>query len=107
MVYAFAAVASALALAWVPRARLWPIAPRSLGAVLGLALIPTLIGHTAVQAAARTTSPSVVALVSPMETIGALAIGAAWLGARPTTMELWGAAVILAGVMIGIVGARG
>src|SRR5262245_33043014 len=51
MVYSFAAAASALGLALVPNARLWPVAPRSLWAVLGLAMIPTLIGHTAVQAA--------------------------------------------------------
>jgi drug/metabolite transporter (DMT)-like permease len=75
-------------------------------AVLGLALVPTVIGHTAVQAAAGTASPSLVALASPMETLGALALGALWLSAWPMPVELWGAGAIVAGVTLGVLGAR-
>ena len=73
-------------------------------AIFALAVIPTLVGHTSVQAAARHLSPAIVALVSPGETLGGLVIGAALLGAIPTWREIAGAAVILAGCSITIVG---
>lgn len=103
LVYAAASVATALLLPFVP---LRPLPLHAIGAIGGLALLPTLVGHTAVQAAARHLSPSVVALVSPAETLGGLAIGAAWLGARPTPVELAGALVIVAGATLAIFGQR-
>jgi drug/metabolite transporter (DMT)-like permease len=106
LVYAAAAIALAPALALSPDARSssWPMPVHGAIAIVALALVPTILGHTAVQAAARTLSPSVVALVSPGETIGALAIGAALLGAIPAPPELAGAAVILCGSVIAILG---
>jgi drug/metabolite transporter (DMT)-like permease len=109
IVYGVAGVVSGVALALAPARAgsvVWPMPAHAAGAVVALALVPTLIGHTAVQAAARTSSPSTVAMVSQIETIGGLAIGAAWLGALPTGTELAGAALILVGVTLGILGAR-
>jgi drug/metabolite transporter (DMT)-like permease len=48
----------------------------------------------------------VVALVSPGETIGSLAIGAALLRTRPSAVELAGTAVILVGSALAMLGAR-
>ena len=75
-------------------------------AILGLAFIPTVIGHTAVQTAARSLSPATVALVSPGETLGGQAIGAWLLHALPTRLETIGAVIIVAGAGLAIAGAR-
>ena len=80
-----------------------PTAPLSawLG-VAALGLGPTLLGHTLVQRAARHVSPSVVALVSPGETAGAILIGAV-TGHVPTPLEWVGAAVIVAGASVTVI----
>jgi drug/metabolite transporter (DMT)-like permease len=75
-------------------------------AIVALALIPTVLGHTAVQTAARRLSPSTVALVSPGETLGGVLIGAAFLAALPTTNEILGCLVIVLGAMIAVFGAK-
>ena len=75
---------------------------RSLLFVVALGLVPTLVGHTLVQSAARHVSPAIVALVSPGETLGAMAIGAALLGEMPTSTEAIGALIILAGSALAI-----
>jgi drug/metabolite transporter (DMT)-like permease len=80
--------------------------PHGAAAIIALALIPTVLGHTMVQTAARRLSPSVVALVSPGETLGSLAIGAALLGAVPSAPELAGAMIVLSGCVLAIRGAR-
>jgi drug/metabolite transporter (DMT)-like permease len=108
LVYLVAAVAAVVAIPlapWPSGVTVWPLPGHSLLAIAGLALVPTLVGHTAVQAAARRTSPSTVALVSPGETVGAIAIGALWLGAVPSPTELAGALVIICGVTVAIFGA--
>jgi len=74
----------------------------ALFAVLGLALIPTLIGHTLTQLLARRARPVLVALVSPGETIGSLAIGAFLMRTPPTQREGIGALFILAGAMLAV-----
>jgi drug/metabolite transporter (DMT)-like permease len=79
---------------------------RASAAVLGLAFIPTLIGHTFVQRAARTAPPVLVALVSAGETVGAILIGALAMGAWPTPREGLGAFIVLAGATLAIVGRR-
>lgn len=107
LVYAAAALALLpLLVVLAERGTPLPHPPRSLLAVLALALVPTLVGHTFVQSAARHASPSLVALVSPMETVGGIAIGAALLGARPSLPELAGTGVILAGVALAIAAQR-
>src|SRR6185437_8620506 len=80
---------------------------RSSLAVLGLAFVPTLIGHTLVQRAARWAPPALVALVCPGETLGAIAIGAIAMGSPPTLREGAGAAIVLTGATIAIFGQRG
>lgn len=75
--------------------------------MVALGLVPTVLGHTAVQTASRSLSPAIVALVSPAETLGGIAIGAALMGATPTPRELCGAAIILAGTAAAILGPKG
>ena len=75
-------------------------------AMLGLALIPTLVGHTIVQRAARVAPPALVALVCPGETLGAIAIGAAFMRTPPTLREGIGAAIVLGGAVLAIFGQR-
>src|SRR5262249_31742039 len=77
---------------------------RALLAVFGLALVPTLIGHTLVQRAAREAPPILVALVCPGETIGGIAIGALAIGALPTPREALGALIIIIGATLAISG---
>ncbi|WP_437778719.1 DMT family transporter [Sorangium sp. So ce1097] len=106
LVYASAAVFLAAALPVAPGALegVSPPPAHAAVAIVALALVPTLVGHTAVQAAARRMSPAIVALVSPGETLGGIVIGALWLGAIPTTTEVAGAAIILAGATVAILG---
>lgn len=75
-------------------------------AVVALGLVPTLIGHTLVQRAARRIAPAIVALTSPGETIGSIVIGAVVLGAWPSAREAAGTAVVIAGATLAIFGAR-
>src|SRR6185369_5421392 len=79
LVYAGAAAALAVALPLSPGAfasPAWPPPARGIAAIAGIALIPTILGHTAVQTASRTLPPAIVSLALPGETIGAIAIGA-------------------------------
>jgi len=73
-------------------------------AIVALGLVPTLVGHTVMQRVARRAPPVLVALVSPGETVGSLAIGAALMGAAPTWTEGAGCALILAGVVLAVTG---
>jgi drug/metabolite transporter (DMT)-like permease len=77
---------------------------RAVLAVVGLGLVPTLVGHTLVQRAARHAPPVLVALVCPGETVGAIAIGCLVMGASPTWPEALGAAVVIAGAVLAIAG---
>lgn len=80
--------------------------PTSLGAIAALAVIPTLGGHTLVQWAARHVPATVVALVSPGETVGSLLIGAVLLEQAPSASEGVGALLVLAGVGCTLVAQR-
>jgi drug/metabolite transporter (DMT)-like permease len=73
------------------------------GAIVALGLVPTLIGHTLVQTAARSVPPAVVAMVSPGETLGSLLIGALAMGAVPTLREGAGALLVIGGATLAIV----
>lgn len=108
-VYASAALLLLPMLALAPGAfasPAWPPTPRALYAVVALGVVPTILGHTAVMAASRTLPPAIVALVSPGETLGGLAVAAALLGAMPTRVELAGAAIIVLGSAAAILGPR-
>lgn len=78
--------------------------PRSFLAIAGIAFIPTVIGHTSVQAAARTLPPAIVSLVSPGETLGGLLVAAVFLHEIPKPQECVGAGLILSGVLFAIFG---
>lgn len=88
---------------WQPAAEPSRIAILS---VVGLAIIPTLVGHTLVQNAARHLSPSIVALVSPGETIGSIAIGAFFMSQVPTTHEAAGALLVILGAACAVTDPR-
>jgi len=110
LVYASASVVLAVMLALAPAAfasPAWPPPAHAIVAIAALGLIPTIIGHTMVQTASRSLPPAIVALVSPGETAGSIAIGAALLGAVPSRAELVGAAIIVAGSAVAIVAPRG
>ena len=95
-----------IALAPLAVAAAWNDTPsfQTWGAVIALGIVPTLIGHTLVQSVARRVPPAVVALVSPGETIGSLAIGALLLSAWPSRREALGSLLVLAGAVIAIYG---
>ncbi len=76
------------------------LTPSAAWAVVALGIVPTLGGHTLVQWSASRMPPSRVALVSPGETVGGLAISAALAGALPSTWEALGALVIVLGVLV-------
>jgi drug/metabolite transporter (DMT)-like permease len=102
LVYAVAALCIVPALPFFADVHLAALETHSIIAIVALGLIPTIGGHTAVQTASRVLSPSVVALVSPGETLGGILIGATMLGALPSGLELIGAALILAGSVVAI-----
>ncbi|MCS6898605.1 MAG: DMT family transporter [Myxococcales bacterium] len=79
----------------------------SMAAILALAVIPTLGGHTLVQWSARHVPASLVALVSPGETVGSLLIGAVLLGQPPSAHEGAGAMLVLAGVVCTVAASSG
>jgi drug/metabolite transporter (DMT)-like permease len=81
-----------------------PPAPTTWVAVVLLGLVPTLVGHTLVQRAARTAPPAMVALTSPGETVGSLAIGALFLGRSPSPVEALGALLVVSGAVVAIMG---
>ncbi len=107
-VYLSAAVALLMILPVIPMAAGTTRDPGtgSWAAILGLALIPTLIGHTAVQTAARSLPPAIVSLVSPGETAGGIAIGVLFMKATLAPAEVVGALLILAGVLVAIFAVR-
>jgi drug/metabolite transporter (DMT)-like permease len=78
----------------------------AVSATVAMALVPTVIGHTLVQEAARRAPPTWVALVSPGETLGSLVLGALTLGTAPTVREAVGAFFILAGATLVATGQR-
>ena len=78
-------------------------APRTWLFVVLLGIVPTMIGHTLVQRSARHVHPSLVALVSPGETVGSIAIGMMLEHTAPTPIEWTGAMLVLCGVVLAVV----
>lgn len=108
MVYGAASIALAPVLALTPdafHAPRWPLTIDAVLAIAAIAVFPTVLGHTAVQTASRSLPPAIVALVSPGETLGGIAIGVMFLRAIPSGAEIAGALVILAGSSIAILAA--
>ncbi|NUO51760.1 MAG: DMT family transporter [Polyangiaceae bacterium] len=109
LVYGIAALVLACVLpvaADSPTARRWPLEASSIAMIGLIGLVPTVIGHTTIQVAARRLSPSMVALVCPAETLGSLLLGFLLLGGAPTWIEATGATVILLGAGFAILGQR-
>jgi drug/metabolite transporter (DMT)-like permease len=105
MIYAVAAFVILLILPYAGAFSNIPELPmRSFLAIAGIAIIPTIIGHTSVQAAARWLPPAIVSLVSPGETLGGLLVAAIFLHEIPKPQECVGAALILSGVLFAIFG---
>jgi drug/metabolite transporter (DMT)-like permease len=105
MIYAVAALVILLVLPYAGAFSNVPQLPgRSFMAIAAIAFIPTIIGHTSVQAAARSLPPAIVSLVSPGETLGGLLVAAIFLHEVPKPQELVGAILILSGVLVAIFG---
>ncbi len=100
LVYFFATLTLAAWVAIAPGSELPRVDSLSTSSILGLcalALVPTVIGHTLVQYGARRLRPSVLALVSPAETLGSTALASITLGIVPTAIEAVGGLVIILG----------
>ncbi len=102
-VYGVACIAL-LPFAIVTASRLPPPPLASIGWVIALGIVATLIGHTLVLRASRHVAPSTVALVSPGETVGSIVIGAIAQGAWPTSDEWIGVALVLTGATLAVTG---
>ncbi|MFO0618015.1 MAG: DMT family transporter [Polyangiaceae bacterium] len=105
LVYASASASLAIVLPFVPLApdaALTALPTNAFVFVGLLGVVPTVIGHTLVQTGARTLSPSVIALVSPGETLGSMVLFAILFGVAPTALEAAGALLILAGAGLAI-----
>lgn len=105
LVYGVAAIAVAIVLPFVDTSAgrvLFPVPWTSIAAVIGIALVPTLLGHTLAQLAMRHLSPSLVALICPGETVGGIVLGMILFGIVPTTLEAAGGAIIVLGVIVGL-----
>ncbi|MDB5214384.1 MAG: transporter of the drug/metabolite transporter superfamily [Myxococcaceae bacterium] len=79
----------------------------AVAAVVAMAIVPTLLGHTLLQRVARTAPAALVGLVSSGETVGSLAIGVIAMGTRPTVREGAGAVIVVMGAIVAVMGRRG
>ncbi|MEB3298557.1 MAG: DMT family transporter [Candidatus Sericytochromatia bacterium] len=70
----------------------------SWAAMAGLGLVPTVLGHTLVQAASRSLRPAIVSLASPGETVAGIALGILLMGLWPEPVEAIGTVLIVAGM---------
>lgn len=73
--------------------------------VLLLALVPQLIGHTAINRSLGYLPAASVAIAILGEPVGATLLGVAFLGESPTVPQLLGGVLVLAGVYLGLRGA--
>ena len=74
--------------------------PQGYAAVAVLALVPTLIGHTISQLAARAISPVWIALMSPGETLCSVLFSMVFFGVYPSVPEAFGGVLIVLGALI-------
>lgn len=78
----------------------------SLIALVIIGLVPTLIGHTCNQIAARSLPPAWMALLAPTETLGSIVIGMLILHASPTPYEAIGGIAVISGAITVVLGGR-
>ena len=67
-----------------------------------LALVPQLIGHTAINRSLGYLSATAVAIAIFGEPVGATLLGVVVLGETPTPLQIAGAVLVLGGVYVGI-----
>jgi drug/metabolite transporter (DMT)-like permease len=72
--------------------------------LVGLAVVPQLIGHTAVNRSLGHVPAIVVSVAVLGEPIGATILAAIFLGEEPTLLQLAGGLIVLAGVALGVRG---
>jgi drug/metabolite transporter (DMT)-like permease len=72
--------------------------------LVALAVVPQLIGHTAVNRSLGRLPAIVVSLAILGEPVGATVLAAVFLGEQPTFMQLAGGMVVLTGVALGVRG---
>jgi drug/metabolite transporter (DMT)-like permease len=72
-------------------------------AILGMALVSQLLGHTALNASLRWFSPSAIAMTTLLEPVFAAILAAAVFGERLTSLALAGGAILLAAIGIVLV----
>jgi drug/metabolite transporter (DMT)-like permease len=80
--------------------------PRTWGALLALALVPQLIGHSSYNYALRYVPAATAAIVSLGETVGATLLVWLVLGEQPPLATAVGGALVLAGVVLALRGER-
>ena len=73
--------------------------PRTYLLFVGLAVVPQLLGHTAMNYALRHVSATLVAVCILGEPIGASILAMAMLGEIPTWLQVAGGSLILAGIV--------
>ena len=71
-----------------------------------LALLPQLVGHTGINYALRTLSPTLVATVALLEPVGAVLLAVLFFGEWPAPVTIVGAIVLLGGVLFTVQGTR-
>lgn len=103
-----AAFLTLLAIAWGRGVALGPQPAREIGIFLGLALLPTLLGHTGMNWALKLLPAFVVNLTVLGEPVGATLLGALIpsIAEIPTASTFVGGAIVLAGVIIATTGQR-
>jgi drug/metabolite transporter (DMT)-like permease len=72
--------------------------------LVGLAVVPQLIGHTAVNRSLGHVPAIIVSVAVLGEPIGATILAAIFLGEEPTLLQLAGGLIVLAGVALGVRG---
>jgi drug/metabolite transporter (DMT)-like permease len=81
--------------------------PRTYLFLVLLALVPQLIGHTAINRSLGFMPAATVAMAILGEPVGATLLGLLILGETPGVLQLAGAALVLAGVWLGVRGSPG
>jgi drug/metabolite transporter (DMT)-like permease len=96
------AVCSILLLVWLLIAgeRLHPYSPVAWGYFVGLAVVPTILGHTVFNWALKHVPPSAVSVTFLGEPVVASALAYLFFAERPPKWTLIGGALVLAGIYL-------
>jgi len=105
MVYGAAAAMLMLA-AVVAEVELWRYPATGWAALVGLALVPQLIGHTAFNWSLRRLSPTFVALSILGEPVGSALLASVLFAEIPSVLQLGAFATLLGGIAVAALGER-